>query len=221
MALYPLNPGVVPAVYDLSDAISLSSIAGGEVGTLTTRSRSNTSSETSAADVKDGYNYATPGVRAAATLATSASSVPLFLIDEGTSPGYGTMLGQVVGANVGTSLSGTALGPHTATASGKVTCWDKPGLFLVSTDAVASDFITSLLASTSGLAPGVSLGFNASSRLAHSSCSGAVSGSGVAHFVEFESTNSLVTTTAATVGASAVFNRVKIAFHAGLAVRTL
>jgi len=69
------------------------------------------------------------------TLVRGFSWRPLFLLDEGTS-GYGVMLGTVVGGVVG-QTSGTNLGPHTATGSGKVTLWDKPGLYGVTLDAVA------------------------------------------------------------------------------------
>ena len=66
---------------------------------------------------------------------------PIMLADEGII-GYGTLFGAVVGGTVGqqvngpTTYTGAVLGPHTATGSGKVTCWDKPGLYAVSLDAV-------------------------------------------------------------------------------------
>lgn len=221
MALFPANPGLYPlGLFDVSDAISLSSITGGEVGTLTTRSRTVSASEKAASDALDGYTYATPATRPALTLATTNAQFPLYLLDDGTTD-YGTMLGQVIGVPVGLSVTGTDAGPHSAAASGKVTAWDKPGLYVVTLTSCASDFVTSLLAGTSGLAPGTSLGFNASSRLAHTSCSGAVAASGVAHFVEFESSPSLVTTPGRLVGATEQFTRVKVQFHAGLGVRTL
>lgn len=220
MALFPANPGLYPVSYDLSDAVSLASITGGEVGTLTTRTRVNGATEKAAADVLDGYSYATPGTRAAMTLATTAAQFPLFLLDEGTA-GYGTMLGQVIGVPVGLSTTGTDAGPHSAAASGKATAWDKPGLYVVTVDSLATDFVSTLLAGTAGLVPGASLGFNASSKLAHGACSGAVAASGVAHFVEFESAPSLVTTPGHLVGAAQQFTRVKVQFHAGHGVRTL
>jgi hypothetical protein len=221
MALFPANPGLYPlGLFDVSDAVSLSSITGGEVGTLTTRVRVNSASEKAAADALDGYSYATPGSRPALTLATTNAQFPLFLLDDGAS-GYGTLFGQVIGSPVGLSTTGTDLGPHSAAASGKVTAWDKPGLYVVTVDSCASDFVTSLLAGTSGLVPGTVLGFNASSRLAHASCSGAVSGSGVGHFVEFESSPSLVTTPGHLVGAAQQFTRIKMHFSSGLGVRTL
>lgn len=221
MALFPANPGLYPlGLFDVSDAVALSAITGGEVGTLTSRDRVNSASEKAAQDVLDGYTYATPGTRPALTLATTNAQFPLYLLDEGTS-GYGTMFGQVIGVPVGLSTTGTDLGPHSAAASGKVTAWDKPGLYIVTLDSCASDFVSSLLAGTSGLTPGASLGFNAASRLAHAACSGAVAGSGVAHFVEFEGSPSLVTTPGHLVGSAQLFTRIKVQFHAGLGVRTL
>jgi len=64
---------------------------------------------------------------------------PIMLADEGVA-GYGTLFGTVVGGVGGqVATGGTVLGPHTATGSGKVTCWDKPGLYAVSLDACDVD----------------------------------------------------------------------------------
>lgn len=76
----------------------------------------------------------------------TTTSRPLFLSDDGIQ-GYGTLFGAVVGGSVGTqvngpgSYTGAVLGPHTATGSGKVTVWDKQGLYGVTLDAcdAASD----------------------------------------------------------------------------------
>jgi hypothetical protein len=225
MALFPQNPGINPlGQFDVIDT-ELSSIAGGEVLTLTTAARTNSTTEKAAYDVLDGYHYATTSTRPAATLATTNAEYPLFLADDGNSPDYLTSFGQVVGSAVGINTSGTVLGPHTSEGSGKVTLWDKPGLYVVTLDAVASDFVsTELSLSGSNLQPGDVLGFNASSQLAHAECSGAVTGSGVANFIEYESgrkTNSLVTTPPRLVGATETFDRVKIWFHAGLGLRTI
>lgn len=221
MALFPANPGLYPlGLFDVSDAVALSAITGGEVGTLTSRTRVNTASEKAAHDALDGYTFATPGTRPAVTLATTNAQFPLFLLDEGTS-GYGSFFGQVIGVPVGLSTTGADLGPHSAAASGKVTAWDKPGLYVVTLDSCAADFVSSVSAGTTGVPPGTSIGFNASSRLAHNACSGAVANSGVAHFVEFESSPSLVTTPGHQVGAAQLFTRVKVQFHAGLGPRSL
>lgn len=221
MALYPANPGLYPlGLFDVSDAVTLSNITGGEVGTLTTRVRTITASEKAAADVLDGYSYATPGTRPAITLATTNAEFPLFLLDDGTA-NYGSFFGQVIGVPTGLSTTGTDLGPHSAAASGKVTAWDKPGLYMVDVSSCATDFVSTLLSGTAGLIPGRVLGFNASSKLAHSACSGAVAGSGVAHFVEFEHSASLVTTQAALFSATTAYSRIKLHFMAGMGVRTL
>jgi hypothetical protein len=143
------------------------------------------------------------------------------LADDGLA-GYGTMFGETIGTPVGLSMTGTNLGPHTAAASGKVTLWDKPGLYEVTVSSLASDFVSAITAA--GLTPGATLGFNASSKLSHSLCSGAVASSGVATFVEFSSNGSLVTTPAKLVGTttlSVLYPRVVVAFHAGHGARTL
>ena len=65
---------------------------------------------------------------------------PLMLTDDGIT-GYGTLFGSVVGGTVGqqvngpTTFTGAVLGPATQTGSGKITCWEKPGLYAVSLDA--------------------------------------------------------------------------------------
>lgn len=223
MALFPLNPGLQPlGQFDIVDS-QLSSIKGGEVMTLTSASRENTASETAAADALDGYDYDSTGSgaggRAAAQLATTAAEYPLALADDGNSPDYLTYFGQVVGATAGLSTTGGAqLGPHTSSGSGKVTLWDKPGLYAVSTDAVAATFVSGL--PSDGLAPGATLGFTNAGLLAHGSSS-AVANTGVASFVEFESSPSLVTTPNRLVGAAQQFTRVKIWFHAGMGNRAV
>lgn len=98
-----------------------------------------------AADVNnDGYiNSATLGkmVPAVSRALLTSSSKPLFLSDDGI-VGYGTLFGAVVGGSVGqqvngpNTFTGAVLGPHTATGSGKITCWDKQGLYGVTLDAV-------------------------------------------------------------------------------------
>lgn len=227
MALYPLSPGMYPlGEIDMLDT-EQTSLLGGEVLTLTSASRTNTSTETAAPDVLDGYSGDGSGAaqRTVATVATLATQLPVFLADEGSSPDYMTLFGRVVGASAGLVTAGAVLGPHTTTGSGKVTLWDKPGLYVVTTDAVAADFLsTEQSLSAAALQPNDVLGFNASGKLAHAECTGAVADSGVAHFLEFESgrkTNSLVNTPPRLVGATESFDRVKVWFHAGLGNRTV
>jgi hypothetical protein len=151
MALKLKQPGIQPlGQFDGYDADYLS-ILGGEIGrwvavpyvfpaTLT--------SDKAAADAFDGYSgtplHFRPVVSHTLT-ATSSTYRPLFLLDEGTI-GYGTMFGTVVGGVVGQTVpnpsnlgatAGLVLGPHTAYGSGKVTLWDKPGLYATTLDAVA------------------------------------------------------------------------------------
>jgi len=227
MALFPLNAGGRPlGQFDMLDT-ELSVIKGGEILTLTEASRTNTTIEKAAADVFDGYIAAAPGVgsRSVATIASLAAEAPLFLVDEGSSPDYLTSFGTLVGSTVGINTTGTILGPHTATGSGKVTLWDQPGLYVITVDAIASDFqSTEGLLDGYALSAGDILGFNNSGQLAHGSCSGVVTGSGVCNFVEFESggkTGAIVNTPPRLVGSAEVFDRIKVWYHAGLGNRTI
>jgi hypothetical protein len=223
MALYPLQPGMHPlGQFDVVDA-DLATIAGGEVMTLTTASRTNTSSETASADALDGYTYSDSLLRPASTLASSASEFPLYLADDGNSPDYLTYFGSLTGpVGLGGSESGTRLGPHTASGSGKITLWDKPGLFAVTLSACAADFVSTIPVVV-GLAPGAVLGFGDSAdegKLCHAACSNLVANSGVGRFVEFSAEPGLVTTPHRLVGANENFTRLVMQWDAGLGVRT-
>jgi len=225
MALLALQPGLLPlGQFDCIDT-DLASVTGGEVMALTSASTTLSSSEKAAADALDGYLYDASGAIAnrAVTRLALAADVDGFLAlaDDGLA-GYGTMFGQTIGTPAGLSVTGSNLGPHSAAASGKVTLWDKPGLYEVTVSSLASDFVSAL--AYTGLTPGAALGFNASSKLSHALCSGAVSSSSVATFVEFASGGSLVTTPAKLVGTttlSVLYPRVVVAFHAGHGARTL
>jgi len=208
MALYPVQPGIQPlGMFDVKDTV-LSGLKGGEVMTLGAEGVTNTTSETAAFDVLDGYTFATPAKRPVAVLASVATHAFVALADEGTGPDYFTMLGTVVGGKTGLVVSGGATnGPHTATASGKVTLWDKPGLYEVTTDALPVDF------ASSALVPGTSvLGFTSTGKLQRSGGADVQTDSGCAVFVEFAHSSSLVTTPAHLVGASSAYNRVKVMF---------
>lgn len=229
MALIPLHPGVQPyGEFDIVDT-EMSSILGGEVMALTTASRTNTLTETAAYDVLDGYEYATTSQRPAATRASTATQFPLFLSDDGTSSGgvgtstgYLTYFGRIVGANVGTTTNGTVLGPATMTGSGKVTLWAHQGLYGVTLDACASDFVSSI--GPGGLAINSIIGFGSGAdlgKLCHTSCANKVVNSGVARLVEFSRSESLVTTPAHFFSASVAFDRIKIFFNGGMETRTL
>jgi|HubBroStandDraft_5_1064220.scaffolds.fasta_scaffold18640_1 hypothetical protein len=151
----------------------------------------------------DGTHLPTTG-----NYAATVGGRPLMLSDEGIL-GYGTLFGAVVGGTVGqqvngpTTFTGALLGPHTATGSGKCTCWDKPGLYAVSLDAVDTTVATGLVpTNTTGLTIGNPLTFTQSTGLGTGGLltplgSGDLTVTGnpiVGHFVEFNTNQSLVTT---------------------------
>lgn len=149
----------------------------------------------------DGTHLPSDGYTAVSGVATGR---PLFLSDEGIT-GYGTLFGTVVGGTVGQTVYGpnstvaaaNLLGPHTATGSGKVTCWDKPGLYAVSLDAVDTTSSTGLVpTNTSTLYSGVALGFTSMGLLTPSGSAQDITHGlvKVGHFVEFNTNGSLVTT---------------------------
>lgn len=223
MSMKPLNPGLYPlGQYDLLDT-ELANITGGEVVTYTRASRTNSATEQAAADALDGYLYddILPFTnRPAVVRASAVTERPLFLADDGLA-GYGNHFGETIGTPAGLSTTGTNLGPHSAAASGKVTLWDKPGLYSVSVTSLASDFVATL--SASGMDPGLALGFenSGSGLLCHTGCANALAASGVARAVEFESSGSLVTTPERLVGAAEQWPNLVIEFHAGHDDRTL
>jgi hypothetical protein len=122
---------------------------------------------------------------------------PYFLADDGTL-GYGTLFGVVVGGNVGSTSfgpnstvpAGNILGPHTAAGSGKITCWDKPGMYGVSLDAVDT---TNLSPTSAGLTVGMALSFTGAGLLTPKAF-GFGAAPTVARLAEFETNGSLVTT---------------------------
>jgi hypothetical protein len=155
MALYILQSGIEPlGQFDVLNT-DASTIVGGMIGTWDESLRTQSSTETAAADVFDGYVDAeisesagsgNPGTTTGSTAAyrpliriadstTTDDSKAMFLMDEGISS-YGTLFGSVIGMF---NVSGTAVGPSTLTGSGKVTCWDKPGLYAVSFEACYSN----------------------------------------------------------------------------------
>lgn len=163
MALELLQPGIQPlGQYDGYDAITLNT-KGGEVATMipvevgTDRSAKD-------ADGTDGYQGAPPGFRPAVTTQLVSGARPLYLVDDGL-VGYGTLFGSVLGATVGQNSPpgfagapgnqfGTLLGPHTATGSGKLTLWDKPGTYAVTLDATDTDPVDGLQTSNTAIRTG-------------------------------------------------------------------
>ena len=200
MALVLLNPGANPlGQYDAVDAIT-TTVKGGEVLTFTSVS---IASDKAAADVQDGY--LNPGTsRVALTTTLSTGNRPLMLCDDGTLY-YGTLFGSVVGGTVGqqvngpNTFTGAVLGPHTATGSGKLTAWDKPGLYGVTLDACDTTASTGLQPTNSTLTAGAPLYATSAGLLTPNKAlafenDGSGHGLVVGNFVEFRTNGSLVTT---------------------------
>lgn len=184
MALKLVNQaGNALGQFDVLDT-ELTSFKGGEVVTFV--SNAIDSGDLHAADV-DGYVNPVPVKRPVVTKTLTDTSRPLMLADDGV-VGYGTLFGSVVGGTVGQNVSGTVLGPHTATGSGKLTCWHLPGVYAVSLDACHSS-----LQPTTSLDVGAALSYTAAGLLcaAGSSVAGAPV---VGTLIDFENNPSLVTT---------------------------
>ena len=202
MALKLLQPGVQPlGQFDGLDS-EITTLHGGEIVSfksvlITETIPANT--DNAAYDVFDGYVHSLK--RAAVTRNISKDGyTPLMLADDGLS-GYGTLFGSVVGGTVGQiSTGGTVLGPHTTTGSGKVTLWDKPGLYAVTLDAACDQAADGLVASNATLDSGTRLTFVPSSSTVggqltpYGSSAAAGNTRVVGHFIDFETNGSLVTT---------------------------
>lgn len=200
MSLKLLQPGVQPiGQFDGLDTEVLT-LKGGEVVTLAAVAAT-VATDKAASDVfEDGYVYDTTyvGKRVVVTKTLDAYSRPLMLADEGIS-GYGTLFGSVVGGTVGQVVTGGAvLGPHTATGSGKVTCWDKPGLYAVSLDACDTTAATGLAPTNTSLTTGAALYYTTAGLLTPNASAAPAGLSGaktvVGRFVQFETNGSLVNT---------------------------
>jgi hypothetical protein len=217
MALKLLQPGTQPlGQFDGLDSDVLT-LKGGEVvsfASVTTSGQpgvSGSGNDAAAYDIFDGYvnasgTFKRPAVtrqfQTSGTVGPFATSRPLMLSDDGIA-GYGTLFGAVVGGTVGQQVNnpssftytGALLGPHTATGSGKVTCWDKPGLYGVSLDAVDTNASTGLQPSNTTLNVGSALSFTSTGLLTPSSGGSKLSGApDVAYLVEFNTNQALVTT---------------------------
>lgn len=215
MALKLLQAGKDPlGQFDGLDSEYLG-LLGGEIGTFTNLPLPTT--DRAAYDVVDGYANA-PNSRICITRTLVSGDRPLFLLDEGTL-GYGTMFGYAIGGVTGHivpnpstpgTTGGVVIGPSTAWGSGKVTCWDKPGLYAVTLDAVAADLVPTL-----GIAPGAPL-YATAAGLLTSVVGGAFENFVVARFVEFSTNGSLVTTPTNLVGLARTYTQVVIHFHPGV-----
>jgi hypothetical protein len=213
MSLKLLQPGIQPlGQFDGLDTDVLT-LKGGEVvsfAQVTTSGQPGVTTgglDQAAYDVFDGYvnaggTFKRPAVSRKFDGSTTlvATTRPLMLSDEGIT-GYGTLFGAVVGGTVGqqvngpTTYTGAVLGPHTATGSGKCTCWDKPGLYAVSLDAVDTTASTGLQPTNTGLSVGFALSFTNQGLLTPvGSAQQLGSAPTVGHLVEFNTNQSLVTT---------------------------
>lgn len=221
MALKLKQAGLQPlGQFDGYDS-DYTTILGGEIGFFqTVIYKFPGSADLGAYDAFDGYagfaNYGTnqSWVRPAISHTFSSAALgglgdtsprPLFLLDEG-QIGYGTMFGYVVGGVVGqvvpnpsnvTTTNTTVLGPTTALASGKVTCWDKPGLYSITLDAVDPAITPGALNSGAAALPGAPVYFMSTGKLtftAGSAWNGVATSNIVGRFVEFATSGALVTT---------------------------
>jgi hypothetical protein len=209
MSLKLLQPGVNPlGQFDGYDSDVLT-YKGGEICTFISVPTSGQPGVTApgfdkaAYDAFDGYvNPSSVAKRAVVTHTNlTGAQRPLMLADEGI-VGYGTLFGSVVGGTVGqqvngpNSFTGAILGPHTATGSGKVTCWEKPGLYAVSLDAVDTAVTTGLQPTNTLLDVGVAVQYSSLGLLTPDAAHGSTVtlGTTVGRLVEFATNGSLVTT---------------------------
>jgi len=223
MALFILQPGLQPlGQFDFDDT-DLPNVLGGEVGTLDEASRTKSTTNKGAVDAFDGY--VADAVDAGTVTAyhpvlriadTSSETRKLFyLLDDGKKY-YGTMFGELIGAPVGQTFTSTNQGPHTAQGSGKVTAWDKPGLYAVSLDAVSTDWAAQGGSVSVNLNdtpfPGDLLYRGALTGKLTGNSTGIGSTDKIALFVEISGNGSLVTSPARLVGASEIFDRITIQY---------
>lgn len=212
MALYVLQPGLTPlGQFDFLDT-DLGNVLGGDLGVWGEASRVITTTEKAAQDVLDGY------VADLVDAGDSTASRPVlqlgdgtdgtvahYLLDDGTA-GYGTLFGELIGNPVGLATTGTALGPHTAQASGKVTAHSMAGMYAVSTDALDADVIGATNLNDTPLPGELLYRGAATAQLTRV----VVGGSQAALFVELRGDGSLVTTPGRLVGAAEAFDRVVV-----------
>lgn len=194
MALRLAQPGIQPlGQFDGLDSEALS-VLGGEVATLTGVALDSGDLAAKDADGSDGYVGTTTKTRPAVTHSLSSGDRPLMLLDDGIA-NYGTLFGEVVGGTAGqVSTGGAQLGPHTATGSGKLTLWDKPGMYMVTLDAVDTTAATGLVPTNATLGVGDGLYATAAGLLTPDASASFEGGLILGRFVEFSTDGSLVTT---------------------------
>lgn len=182
MSLVLLNPGREPL--GQFDALStlIPTVKGGEVLTFTSAA---ISSQSWPADAADGYLYGGT-TRPLLSLASTTTVSPFMLCDDGLA-GYGTIFGQIVGGTVGTVVNtGAQLGPATGTASGRLTAWDKSGMYGITLDSLNAN-----VQPTVSITVGAPLYVDGSGLLTTTRVS---SQPQIASFIEFRSKGSLVNT---------------------------
>ena len=198
MSLKLLQPGVQPlGQYDGVDS-EISTFKGGEI--VTFASLAVTSSDKAAKDVFDGYvNPSLVQKRVVVTRNVATTKRPLMLTDDGIT-GYGTLFGSVVGGSVGQQVTGgVVLGPHSALGSGKITLWEKPGVYAVSLDACDTSATDGLQPTNTTIDTGAALTWvPASASGGQLTPVGSAAAAGntvvVARFIDFETNGALVTT---------------------------
>lgn len=163
MALELVQPGIQPlGQFDGYDSIYLT-VLGGEVATIK-GVIVGTDHAAADADGRDGYTGTVIRYRPVVTTVLVSGDRPLCLVDDGLA-NYGTLFGSVLGGICGQETTGAALGPHTATASGKLTLWDKPGTYAVTLDAVDTTAATGLVPTNPTLTIGSALYATTAGRL--------------------------------------------------------
>lgn len=191
MALQLRHPGIEPlGEFDLLDS-EATSIVGGEIGTFDGTLRDSAGGTDLHAFDADGYVEGTFPNRTVIRRANDTDAGPFLILDDGIR-GYGTFFGTLVGSTTGkvignpVSGAGTILGPTTLAGSGKVTAWDKPGLYMVTTNV-----LDSTNPPTAATAPGTALYSNAVGQWTLTAGGGVVG-----RFVEWQNGDSLVNTPA-------------------------
>lgn len=208
MALKPLNPRHEPyGVFDAKDS-DVTAFKGGEVVTFDYVAVSGT--DKSAKDTADGYVSDTSKTRPVVTKSLTSGRRLLFLADEGV-VGYGTLFGVAVGGTAGQDQTGVSLGVHTGYASGKVTCWDGPGLYAVTLDAVDTNSGTGLVKTNGSLAGGAAL-YATSAGLLTPTVGSAFESYVVGRFIEFTTNGSFVTTPSDLVTGATNFTQAVLRF---------
>lgn len=191
MALILRHPGIEPlGEFDLLDS-ETTSIVGGEIGVFDGVLRDSAGGTDLHAYDVDGYVEGNFPNRTVIRRANDTDAGPFLILDDGIR-GYGTFFGTLIGSSTGqvignpVSGAGTLLGPTTIAGSGKVTCWDKPGLYMVTTNV-----LDATNPPTAATAPGTALYSNAVGQWTLTA-GGAV----VGRFVEWQNGDSLVNTPA-------------------------